>query len=69
MATVPAFEAFAVVELTWDEFRDRWLPGLDRDGLRVGVNWSGSKAVGFDLRPSEVRRNVEAASSLIPDGH
>lgn len=65
VAAVPAYKSFVVVEVTWDEFRDRWLPGLERDGLRVGVNWSGSKAVGYDLLPSEVRRVVEAAFSRV----
>ena len=69
VATVPADQAFVVVEVTWDEFRDRWLAGLERDGLRVGVNWSSSKAVGYDLLPSELRRNVEAAFSRVPHGH
>ena len=68
VATVPAYRSFVVVELTWDEFRDRWLPGLERDGLRVGVNWSGIRAVGSDMPPSEVRWEVEAAGSLVPGG-
>ncbi|MCC2308854.1 DUF2750 domain-containing protein [Cellulomonas sp. zg-Y338] len=25
------------------EFRSRWLPGLGRDGIRVGVHWSGGR--------------------------
>ena len=48
-----------VVKKSWDEFRDRWLEGLKRDGLSVGVNWSGARATGYEVEPDSVRRNVE----------
>jgi hypothetical protein len=54
ITTVPAYEGFELVELTLAEFRSRWLPGLERDGLRVGLNWSGPRATGYDVHPSEV---------------
>ena len=59
IATVPAFHRFTPVELAWDEFLERWLPGLEKDGLRVGVNWTGPRATGYDLSPSEIRRRFE----------
>ena len=55
IATVPAFAACRVRELTLEEFAVRWLDGLERDGLLVGVNWSGPAAAGYDVEPSEVR--------------
>ncbi|WP_119304014.1 DUF2750 domain-containing protein [Dongia deserti] len=58
--TVPAYAGFEPFELNWDEFRDEWLAGLERDGLLVGVNWSGPRAVGFDVEPKSVRLAVEA---------
>jgi hypothetical protein len=58
--TVPAYAAFRPFELTWEEFRDDWLPDLDRDGLLIGVNWSGDRALGFDLEPDTVSKAVEA---------
>ena len=36
------------------EFRQRWLPGMRRDGLLVGVNWSGERLTGYDVEPSDV---------------
>ncbi|RPH67238.1 MAG: hypothetical protein EHM78_21965 [Myxococcaceae bacterium] len=39
--------------------RGFWLPGLERDGRLVGVNWSGNTASGYDVTPSEVRARVE----------
>ncbi|MCC2317089.1 DUF2750 domain-containing protein [Cellulomonas sp. zg-Y138] len=43
------------------EFRSRWLPGLGRDGIRVGVNWSGPAATGYDLVAADVELNLLAA--------
>jgi hypothetical protein len=59
IATVPAYSDFEPSELSWDRFRDRWLPGLERDGLLVGINWSGPRALGYDLEPQEVRTRIE----------
>src|SRR5436190_23339162 len=50
--TVPAYRGFVPVELTWDDFRETWLPRLESDGLRVGVNWTGVRATGSDLAPN-----------------
>jgi hypothetical protein len=57
--SVPAYSGFTPHELSWDEFRDRWIPGLMKDGLKVGVNWSGSRAVGYDIDPADVQARVE----------
>lgn len=61
IASVPAYAGFEAVELAWEEFRDRWVPGLTQDGLKVGVNWSGSRARGYDIEPERVQQSVEAA--------
>ena len=58
----PAYAEFEPVEISWQEFRDKWLPELERDGLLVGVNWSGSNVAGYDLDPPWVR---DAIQSLI----
>jgi hypothetical protein len=60
---VPEYSGFEPVELSWLEFRERWVPGLESDGLLVGVNWSGPRATGFDLSPSLVVRSVEALAT------
>lgn len=51
---VPGYGGFDVVEIAFGEWLESWLPGLDRDGLLVGVNWAGAKATGFDLTPAQV---------------
>jgi len=61
VSIAPQFTGFEPVPLDWEVFCGRWLPGLERDGLLVGVNWVGLRASGFDLLPSELKVNVEAA--------
>ena len=60
VAGVPAYSDFEVVRLSLDEWRGRWLPGLQRDGIRVGLNWSGDRATGFDLPAEDVERSLAA---------
>ena len=55
------FAGFEPVPISWEDFCDRWLPGLEQDGLLVGVNWVGATASGSDMHPSELKQNVEAA--------
>ena len=60
VANVPAYAGFSVEAVSLDEFRTSWLPGLEQDGLRVGLNWSGARATGYDLDPRDVERNLAA---------
>ena len=64
--TVPAYAGFRPHELSWEEFRDRWIPGLTKDGLKIGVNWSGAHATGYDVEPASVQKAVEYEISQIP---
>ena len=58
IATISAYSAFEPVAIDWQTFLDRWAPGLTRDKLLVGVNWSGRKATGYDVEPADVTKNV-----------
>lgn len=60
VAAVPAYAGFEVVAIPLDVFRQRWLPGLARDGLLVGLNWSGNRATGYDVETG----GVEAAFAV-----
>jgi hypothetical protein len=59
--SMSAFEGMEPAELSIDEFVQRWLPGLERDGVLVGVNWTGSRATGYDIEPAEVGEQLERA--------
>jgi hypothetical protein len=32
---------------------------MTKDQVLMGVNWSGAKAIGYDVEPEQVKRNVE----------
>lgn len=58
---VAAYSEFEIVELDWQTFRDKWLVGLQKDDLNVGVNWSGERALDYDIGPEQVKQSVEQA--------
>ena len=60
IASVPAYADFLPCKISWSEFCEHWIPGLTRDGIRVGVNWSGTRATGYDVEPEDVKAAVEA---------
>lgn len=51
ISTVEAYASFEKVAISLTEWRAKWLPGLERDGLKVGLNWSGDRATGYDVEP------------------
>jgi hypothetical protein len=57
---LPAYAGFTPVAIEWSVFCERWVPGLAKDGLLTGINWSGENAVGFDIHPQDLQVNVEA---------
>lgn len=59
--TVAAYRDFTPIGFTWDDFVAEWVVEIKRDGYLVGVNWSGPKALGYDLEPDDVVANVSAA--------
>ena len=59
---VDAYRAMSIAEFSLNEWKSRWLPGLERDGLLVGINWSGTNAAGYDLSPSDVLANLLAGN-------
>jgi hypothetical protein len=60
---VPAYSGFDAEQLDLASWRDRWLPGLRRDGLLVVVNWTGARATGFRLTADEVIAHLDAVPS------
>jgi hypothetical protein len=62
-AQVAAYRSFEVVEIGLDDWTGRWLPGLERDGLLVGINWAGPRATGYDVPPAEVAAWFTAATA------
>lgn len=63
VATVPDYQGFEIVEISWEAFESRWAPGLEQDGIVVGINWSGPNASGYDWSADDVVRDVNAVLS------
>ena len=58
--TVPAYAGFTTEEITWETFCKTIVPDLTNDGLLVGINWSGPRALGYDMEPKRLQECVEA---------
>ena len=52
--TVNAYKNFEPVPIELTTFAEKWLPGMQKDGLLCGLNWSGERVTGYDLAPSDV---------------
>jgi len=57
--TVPAYSGFEPHEVAWADFCSTWAPDLVKDDMLVGVNWSGARALGYDIEPMNVIRSVQ----------
>ncbi len=60
--TVDAYQGFETCRLSLGEFVNKWVSGMEQDGLLVGINWSGARAQGYDMTPAEVRAGIAARS-------
>lgn len=49
IADASAYAGFRTREIPRADFESRWLPGLEKDGLLIGLNWSGERATGYDV--------------------
>jgi len=50
-----------VESMPLDTWRNCELPGYARDGLKIGINWSGPRLAGWDFTPMEVLNRLAAA--------
>ena len=58
------YRAFKPVAIPFKDFCEKWVSGLKRDGLLIGINWSGKNATGFDISPDDLKSNLEARQSV-----
>ena len=64
LKNVPAYAGFVVESISLIAFREKWLPGLEVDGIGVGLNWSGERATGYDVPARDVGRNLDLRQDL-----
>jgi len=58
--TVPAYAGCQSEEISWEHFCRVVVPGLTKDDMLAGVNWSGPRAVGYDIEAERLRQCVDA---------
>jgi len=58
-AAHPKYNKYVATEMSLEEFLAKALPLFEEENIRVGVNWSGSRLVGYDEEVSDVRRNID----------
>lgn len=65
--TVPAYGALQPVRLSLTQWREQWLPGLERDGLLVALDQVGAGAGDEGVQPVDVEAALLAAAGRRPD--
>ncbi|MEM7460400.1 MAG: DUF2750 domain-containing protein [Pseudomonadota bacterium] len=60
ISNVPAYAGFRPEKVTYNKFIHYWVDELSRARQLVGVNWSGNRATGFDLKPERVEKYIES---------
>ncbi|MCP1675518.1 hypothetical protein J2T57_002668 [Natronocella acetinitrilica] len=58
-AATGEWSIYSSTAIALDELLEDWLPGLQQDGLRVGVNWDAALD-GVELPPLELQADLEA---------
>jgi hypothetical protein len=64
--TASVYAAFDLELIDLDAWRESWLPDLRRNGLLVGLNWTGARARGYDFTPDEVIARLDATGTKPP---
>jgi hypothetical protein len=57
--THPKYSKQKIAEEPFPIFVSDTLPFLEKEGIRVGVNWSGQRLTGFDITVADLRRNLQ----------
>ena len=55
----PKYAAYSIESMSLREFLD-WLPEIREEGIHIGVNWSGSRLIGYDVSTEDLAAALEA---------
>lgn len=61
------YKSFLVHELLIADFIDKWLPGLQKDKILLGINWASKTITGYDVNPSDIYLLIEYEAKKIED--
>ena len=50
---------YLLLEMSLDDFINKWLPGLEKDAINVGTNLSGKSLIGSDWKPKELLEQIQ----------
>lgn len=56
---VTAYNEYRLLEISLEDFINKWLPGLEKDALFVGANLSGKNLIGSDWKPKELLEQIQ----------
>jgi hypothetical protein len=62
----PEYASYTEMKLTWQQFRDEWLPEIERNREGIAMDWVRKRL--FALKPTEVQALVEFEMTQIADG-
>ena len=68
--TIDAYAGFTPQEVLLQKFFAEWLPDFKKEDMLIGVNWSGPRAVGYDIDPQSLFLHIShylALDSKLPD--
>jgi hypothetical protein len=63
--TVKGYEDCTILGIHWSEFENMWIDQLAKEGILLGVNWSGPNADGYEMAPHLVAQSVKAAQDAV----
>lgn len=64
----PQYRRYKITEMNLAEFLD-WLEKRERDGIRVGTNWSGIRLIGYDVEPKDLLLGLQYWIDKGPSGN
>ena len=61
IANVPGAHDHRPIRIVLAEFEKTWLPGIERDGYLLGINWINNPPEGYDITPKAFLEHLERA--------
>lgn len=58
-ATHPKYAGRQIKEESMSAFMEETLPMLEKEGIQVGVKWSGPRLAGYDMPVADLRKNLQ----------
>jgi hypothetical protein len=56
---VTVYHEYRLLEISLDDFINKWLPELEKDALLVGANLNGKNLIGADWKPKELLEQIQ----------